>query len=75
MIRWRSADTNIRVHSVVAHSSTVAAKEHMKTGVFGYMSGTNCAQPLFKFADSVYRVQGSLLVDLFYELKFWQAAP
>ena len=75
MIRWRSADPNIRVHSVVAYSATVVSRSEVKTGIFGYMSGTNCDQPMFKFADAPYRAQGTLLVDVFYELKFWQAAP
>jgi len=75
MIRWRSADSNIRVHSVVAYSAAVASRSEAQTGIFGYMSGTNCDQPMFKFADALYRIRGSLLVDLFYELKFWQAAP
>jgi pyrimidine deaminase RibD-like protein len=75
MIRWRSADPNIRVHSVVAYSAAVVSRSEVKTGIFGYMSGTNCDQPMFKFADAPYRVQGTLLVDVFYELKFWQAAP
>ncbi len=75
MIRWRSADPNILVHSVLAYSAAVASKSEAKTGIFGYMSGTNCDQPMFKFADSPYRIRGTLLVDLFYELKFWQATP
>ncbi len=75
MIRWRSGDPNIRVHPVAAYSAAVASWPEVKTGVFGYMSGTNCEQPMFKFADTICRVQGTLLIDLFYELKFWQAAP
>jgi len=81
MFSWRFygslevADPNIRVYSVVAHSASVASRSEAKTGIFGYMSGTNCEQPMFKFADALYRTRGTLLVDLFYELKFWQAAP
>ena len=75
MARWRSADPNIRVHSVVEHSAALASRSEAKTGIFGYMSGTNCEQPMFKFADALYRIRGTLLVDLFYELEFWQAAP
>jgi hypothetical protein len=75
MIRWRSADPNIRVHSVVEYSAVLASRAEAKTGIFGYMAGTNCEQPMFKFADAPYRVRGTLLVDVFYELKFWQAAP
>lgn len=70
MIRWRSADPNVRIRSSVRHSSKSHSDE--KVGIFGYMSGTNCEQPMFKFADS--RHEGNL-VDLFYELKFWRAAP
>jgi|SRR5580704_7883439 hypothetical protein len=75
MARWRSADPNIRVHSVVTYSAAVASRSEAKTGTFGYMAGTNCGQPMFKFADLPYRIRGTLLVDLFYEIKFWQAAP
>jgi hypothetical protein len=75
MVRWRSADPNSRVHSVATYSAAVASRSEVKTGIFGYMSGTNCEQPMFKFADTLYRTQGTLLVDLFYELKFWRAAP
>jgi hypothetical protein len=75
MARWRSADPNIRVHSIVAYSAAVASRSEARTGVFGYMSGTNCEQPMFRFADALYRIRGTLLVDLFYELQFWQAAP
>jgi hypothetical protein len=38
------------------------------------MSGSNCEQPMFKFAGTV-KGNKSTLVDIFYELKFWQAAP
>lgn len=76
MIRWRSADPNIRIHSVAAYSAAVASESKAKTGIFGYMSGTNCEQPIFKVADTLYHyVPGTLLVDVFYELKFWRAAP
>jgi hypothetical protein len=70
MIRWRSADPNVRIRASVRHSSTPDGDE--KTGTFGYMSGTNCEQPMFKFAES--RHDGTL-ADVYYELKFWRAAP
>jgi hypothetical protein len=70
MIRWRSADPNVRIRASVRHSSTSDGDE--KTGTFGYMSGSNCEQPMFKFGES--RHDGTL-VDVYYELKFWRAAP
>lgn len=70
MIRWRSADPSVRIRASVRHSSTSDGDE--KTGTFGYMSGSNCEQPMFKFGES--RHDGTL-VDVYYELKFWRAAP
>ncbi len=83
MIRWRSADPGIPIHSSVRLSNKVASRE-TKTSSFGYMSGTNCEQPMFKITDHLDRnkypevIHGhrpSYLVDIYYELKFWQAAP
>lgn len=72
MIRWRSSDPNVRLQSSVRYSKDVSGT--MKEGSFGYMSGTNCEQPMFKFGGT--RSSGkSTLVDVYYELKFWQAAP
>jgi hypothetical protein len=72
MIRWRSADPNVRVQTSTAYSPAVASRSQIKPGEFGYMSGTNCEQPMFKFADSQ---DGANLVDVYYELRFWRAAP
>lgn len=72
MIRWRLSDPAVRVDSTARNSSTSGGT--MTTSAFGYMYATNCDQPLFKFA-SVVNKSGSGLVDIFYELKFWQAAP
>jgi hypothetical protein len=82
MVRWRSADPGIPIQSSVRYSSSTSGET--KTGGFGYMSGTNCEQPMFKFTDTLnpnkyppiirgHRV--TYLVDIYYELKFWQAAP
>jgi hypothetical protein len=71
MIRWRSANPNVSVQSSVRYSSRVPSDAVVRTGVFGYMSGTNCHQPMFKFGSS----SVDSLVDVYYELKFWQAAP
>lgn len=67
MIRWRSSSPDIPVSTTVGYSpETTSGKA--KTGSFGYMYGTNCEQPLFQ-------VINSSLVDVYYELKFWHAAP
>ena len=72
MIRWRSAYPEILVEFSVRYSAENSAA--IKTGAFGYMMGSNCEQPLFSFDQSV-DGNGSNLVDIYYELKFWQAAP
>jgi hypothetical protein len=72
MIRWRLSDPEVRVQSSVRYSSKVG--DTTKTGAFGCMSGTNCDQPMFKFAGTINGNQ-STLVDVYYELKFWQTAP
>ena len=72
MIRWRLSNPNVLVQSSVRYSKDVKAE--MKAGSFGYMSGTNCEQPMFKFAGAR-NFDKSTLVDVYYELKFWQAAP
>ena len=70
MIRWRSSDPTVLVQSSVRYSKDITGT--MKAGRFGYMSGTNCEQPMFKFGSAR---NGDTLVDVYYELKFWQAAP
>jgi len=74
MIRWRSADPDVRLQSGVRYSSAVASRGEIKPGAFGYMSGTNCEQPMFNFGDAR-APDNATLVDVYYELKFWQAAP
>ena len=73
MIRWRSASPDVLVQSSVRNSSKDTSAT-TQTGAFGYMSGSNCEQPMFKFAGAV-NGNKSTLVDVYYELKFWQAAP
>jgi hypothetical protein len=72
MIRWRSAYATDRIQTSAVNNAGVASRWQTKPGVFGYMSGTNCDQPMFKFVDSR---NGDTLVDIYYELRFWQAAP
>jgi hypothetical protein len=72
MIRWRSANPDVRVATTVAYSKDNASGG--KTGEFGYMYGSNCEEPLFKFNGTL-RGNDSTLVDIYYELRFWRATP
>jgi hypothetical protein len=73
MIRWRSSNPDVRIASNLGYSMEVSSAT-TKIGAFGYMQGTNCEEPLFKLV-SVGNGNQSTLTDLYYELKFWQAAP
>jgi hypothetical protein len=70
MIRWRSANPNVRIASGIGNDADHV--ESQKTGSFGYMQSYNCEQPVFKFVGSR---DSSTLVDIYFELKFWRAAP
>ncbi len=74
MIRWRSANPDVRIQSSARNSAEYTFSNNIKTGMFGYMSGTNCEQPMFKFGGTINK-NASTLADIYYELKFWQAAP
>jgi hypothetical protein len=78
MIRWRSANPDVRISSVLSSylgdGRPYMVSGRAKTGDFGYMHGINCEQPMFKFVGAPNHNQ-STLVDIYYELKFWQAAP
>ena len=75
MIRWRSGSRDIRVASTLGYYDlTVGPGVKPKVGSFGYMYGTNCEQPMFKLSGAS-DGNDSKLADVYYELKFWQAAP
>lgn len=73
MIRWRSSNPDFSISSTVAYSEETVSNG--KSGKFGYMYGTNCEQPLFRFEGNLNDDNYSYLVDIYYELKFWRAAP
>jgi hypothetical protein len=58
MIRWRSSDTSFHVQSSARYSGTAGSPE-IKTGAFGYISGTNCEQPMFSRAQMALSTTGN----------------
>ena len=73
MIRWRSANPEVSVTcSSGSHNKGVISE--CKIGLFGYSYDNNCEQPLFKLGGNINGNKSSL-VDIFYELEFWSAAP
>lgn len=73
MIRWRSDNPNVLVSTALANELDTP-ETSVQTGRFGYMRGWNCVQPAFKFGRAI-NGNKSNLVDIYYELKFWRAAP
>ena len=63
MIRWRSASPDLPVQSSLRYSAAAARSRGIRTGAFGYISGTNCEQPMFNFGDSA-RPNGATLADI-----------
>ena len=75
MLRWRSANPDVLVDSATGYFGDVRVINSLaRSANYGYMQGTNCEEPLFRFGKALKRNQ-STLVDIYYEIKFWQAAP
>ncbi len=77
MVRWRSGYPDVRVSSTLGYFDGTGARgteNGAKMGSFGYIQASNCEQPMFKFAGAQ-KGNKSTLVNIYYELKFWQAAP
>ena len=72
MLRWRLSDPAIKVYSTIDNPDKSPAK--VATGTYGYMYGSVCDKPQFKFAKAT-KPNWSKHVDVFYESKFWQATP
>ena len=72
MLRWRLSDPAIHVYSTIDNPRKSTA--NVATGSYGYMYGSVCDKPEFKFA-SASKPNWSNLVDVFYEVKFWEATP
>lgn len=73
MIRWRSGNSDVVINSTLGYSPDKTSSQ-AKIGSFGYMLGTNCDQPMFKFSPAR-NGNDSNVADVHYELKFWGAAP
>ena len=73
MVRWRSGNSDVVIDSTLGYSPDKTSSQ-AKIGSFGYMLGTNCDEPMFKFSH-VRNNNESNIADVHYELKFWQAAP
>lgn len=72
MVRWRAAYPTLVIKSAVGYL-TDNVSHSAKSGSYGYMYATNCEMPLFALGKST-SSEGTL-GDLYYEIKFWKAAP
>ena len=75
MVRWWLANQGLRVNSTIGVPSYSGdgipsydkeLLDKTKTGAAGYMQGSVCDEPVFKFKGT------SNTVDLNYEVEFWQ---
>jgi len=71
MLRWQVSDPSTRVYSTIDSPKRSA---NVATGAYGYMYGTVCDKPQFKFASAT-KPNWPGLADVFYEVKFWEATP
>lgn len=72
MVRWRVANPDIQVISTVGYNTETVNPS--KTGKYGYLFASNCEEPLFKFGKALNGSEGNV-VDIYYEVKLWYAAP
>ena len=71
MVRWRSANS-VTVITANAGLRVEDAGDGNEGSTHGYMFGYRCEQPAFKFGHSG---NATNLVDVYYELMEWNAAP
>ena len=77
MIRWRADSPDVRIASMLASQDinlNYMSDNSVKVGSFGYMYGFICVQPAFRLSRTV-NGNMSNIADIYYEVKFWQAAP
>ncbi len=72
MVRWQVSDPYVTVQSAIDNPRDTPPPP-IKTGSFGYMYGSSCTEPRFKFAASKGKTKAES-VDIKYELKFWKTA-
>jgi hypothetical protein len=70
MVRWRSANPDVVIKAGISFGWTSATS--VKDGMQGYIVGSNCHSPVFKFSHTKNGNQSNL-VDVYYEVKFWRA--
>ena len=70
MVRWRSNNPDVVVTASLGYGDSLI--ENPKSGIQGYLLGSNCHRPLFKFSHAK-NGNSSTLVDVYYEVRFWHA--
>lgn len=70
ILRWRTDNPDVSIASSTEFGRTVPSAQ--KAGKKGYIIGSNCHRPLFGFGKVEGR-NGSNLVDVTYEVRFWKS--
>jgi len=74
LMRWRSSNDEVVVEAAVGYIGDVKVVEYSRDGRYGYMMSSNCYEPLFRFKKAI-NGNPSGLVDVLYEIKFFEARP
>ncbi|MGA9600483.1 MAG: hypothetical protein WBS22_09570 [Methylocystis sp.] len=69
LVRWKTKDTDAAVDSGLLFATAV---DDVKSGSFGFLGGSNCHEPIFRFkATNNRRTHNN--VDIIYEVRFYDS--
>ena len=69
-LRWQLSDPAVTIRTAIENPRDKPPPP-MPTGSFGYMYGSSCTQPRFKFVSSTGKNK-AISVVVQYEIKFWK---
>ena len=69
ILRWRSMNPDVQIAATTQFAGLL--NKDWKEGTKGYLIGTNCHAPLFKF-HSVSNKNGSSLADIRFDVRMWR---
>ncbi len=71
-LRWQLSDPAVKIRTAIENPGNKPPPP-MPTGSFGYMYGSSCTQPRFKFVSSTGKNKATS-IDVLYEIRFWKTA-
>ncbi len=71
-LRWQLSDPAVKIQTTIENPGNKPPPP-MATGSFGYMYGSSCTQPRFRFVSSTGKNKANS-ADVSYEVRFWKTA-